>query len=341
MEDTDRVRIANRVTYWPIAVTDLALAAPVVSRLLLRATLPGQIVQAAALGAYVGSALRDWRARQDIRRIDFRREFGADLRHVVPMSRATREGEVRTLAERVNESWDESARARIPRRELASVVDRHLTRYIASITGQHVETSAEIRSFSVAKLVFPFALGACDPLSGDVAIFRDTGVFEPHIIAHEFSHRKGYWKELEAQVLGYLALAASGEPALEQAALCERLHRDLRVLAGESVEAMRAMIEGAGLRPEIEAQFLALNPMPRGHAGDVAARHVEAALRSFYDARMRLTGQHGITDYDLGFTDFLYTFETSRTARQMPPPAGALHTPPDRESERDTARHAP
>jgi hypothetical protein len=42
-------------------------------------------------------------------------------------------------------------------------------------------------------------------------------------------------------------------------------------------------------------------------------------MRHVYDARMRLTGQNGISDYDLGFTNFLYTFETSRTARQRPP----------------------
>jgi hypothetical protein len=48
-------------------------------------------------------------------------------------------------------------------------------------------------------------------------------------------------------------------------------------------------------------------------------------MRRLYDERMRLTGQNGISDYDLGFTNFLYTFETSATARQTPAPAGALH----------------
>ena len=42
--------------------------------------------------------------------------------------------------------------------------------------------------------------------------------------------------------------------------------------------------------------------------------------RGLYDRRMRLTRQNGISDYDLGFTNFLYTFETSATARQTPPP---------------------
>jgi hypothetical protein len=40
---------------------------------------------------------------------------------------------------------------------------------------------------------------------------------------------------------------------------------------------------------------------------------------------MRATGQAGMSDYDLGFTDFLYTFETSASARQVPPLAGRLH----------------
>lgn len=313
----DVVRIANRTTYWPVAPMDLMLAAPIVARFVLGATLPGRIVQLAALGTYVGSAVGDWRARRGIRRIDFRREFGADVRHQTPMPRDVREQEIGALVGRIN---DEYTPVRIPRRELAAEVDRHLTRYIAGITGQRVETSAEVRSFTIARVVFPFALGACDFLSGDVAIFRDTGVFEPHVIAHEFSHRKGYWKEMEAQVLAYLALAASGEPVLVQAALCERLHRDLCVLAGDDDAAVRDAIARLGLRPELEKQFLALHPRQ-----DPATRPLVAALRKLYDERMRLTGQNGLSDYDLGFTNVLYTFEVSAAGRQTPPPAGALH----------------
>src|SRR5918911_2656961 len=235
----EKVKISNEATYWPVAPIDLVITAPLVARILLGATPPGRLLQAAALGAYLGNALQDWRARQGIRKIDFRREFGADARQLTPMPREAREAEITLLTRRLN---DEYTPTRIPRRELAAEVDRHLTRYIAGIPGQRVETSAEVRSFALAQLIFPFALGACDLLSGYVAIFREVGVFEPHVIAHEFSHRKGYWKELEAQVLAYLALAASGEPALVQSALCERLHRDLRVLAGERVEALRELI---------------------------------------------------------------------------------------------------
>jgi hypothetical protein len=314
----DEIRISNAATYWPVAPTDVLLAAPFVARVLFGATPVGRAVQAAAFAAYIGSALQDWYARRGVRKIDFHREFGADVAHLTPMPREIREDEVRRLTERLN---DEFTAERIPRRELAVEVDRHLTHYIAGITGQRVNSSAEVRDFSVARLIFPFALGACDFLSGDVTLFRDVGVFEPHVITHEFCHRKGYWKELEAQALAYLALTASGEPVLVQSALCERLHRDLRALVGDDRPAFRDRVAQSGLRPELRTQFLQLE---RGSASGPLDRQLEFVMRRLYEERMRLTGQNGLSDYDVGFTNFLYTFELSGTAGQTPPPAGAL-----------------
>ena len=313
-----KIRIKNAATYWPVAPTDVVLAVPVAARLLFGATPVGRVVQAAAFGAYLGSALQDWYARRGMRKIEFRQEFGADVRNLTPMPREIREDEVRLLTERLN---DQFTAERIPRQELAVEVDRQLTSYIAGITGQLVETSAEVRSFALARLLFPFALGACDFLSGDVILFRDVGVFEPHVIAHEFSHRKGYWKELEAQALAYLALTASGEAVLVQSALCERLHRDLRALIGDDRPAFRDRVTRSSLRSELRAQFLELEQGPPAAPVD---RQFEAVMRRLYDERMRLTGQNGLSDYDVGFTNFLYTFELSSTARHAPPPAGAL-----------------
>jgi hypothetical protein len=315
----EEIRIANAATYWRVAPIDVVFAVPIAARVLLGATPVGRVVQAAAYGAYAASALQDWVARRGVRKIDFRQEFAADVRHLTPMPREVREAEIRLLTQRVN---DQFTSRRIPRRELAVEVDRHLTGYIAGITGQRVETSTEVRSFSMARLVFPFALGACDFLSGDVTLFRDVGVLEPHVIAHEFSHRKGYWKELEAQALAYLSLTASGEPVLVQSALCERLHRDWRALLGEDRPAFRDQVERSDLRPELRTTLLDLD---RGAALGDAARQVDVVMRRLYDERMRITGQNGLSDYDVGFTNFLYTFELSDTARQTPPPAGAIH----------------
>jgi hypothetical protein len=307
----DRIRIPNEATYTPLPLLDVALAAPLISRLLFRATLPGKALQMAAMGVYIGSAAKDWIGRRGIRRIDFMAEFGADIDHLEPMPVAERRREVEILVERGNQEYTAE---RIPLAQLAVLVDEHLTQFIAGITGQRVETSTEIRGFTMAHLVFPFALGACDILSGDVAIFHDTGVFEPHVVAHEFTHRKGYWKELDAQAISYLAMASSGHPILVQSARCERLHRQLRVLSGDDDALFRSLLEESGLRAELAVQFSGL----RTKGGPIQEK-VEEVMKIVYDGRMKITGQNGIRDYDVGFTNFLYTFERTATARQRSP----------------------
>ena len=103
------VRISNRATYWPVAPIDLVVGTPILAKLLLGAGPVGTILQAVALGMYAGSALRDWRDRQAIQRIDFRREFGADVDHLVPMPRQAHVAEVRRLAPRLNEGFTRNA----------------------------------------------------------------------------------------------------------------------------------------------------------------------------------------------------------------------------------------
>jgi hypothetical protein len=304
----DRVEIPNNATYSPIALMDVLLAAPLASRVLLGATLPGRVLSMAALGVYAGSSLRDWWARQGVRRIEFMQEFGSDIPHLDPMPEAERVKEIRVLGEKLNASYTPEI---IPRAELAREVNEQLTKYMSTITGQRVETSSEVRSFTLAKLIMPFALGACDVLSGDVAIFRDTGIFEAHIIAHEFVHRKGYWKELHAQALAYLALRNSANPVLVQSAQAERLHRNLRVLAGEDLEHFNGLVDEADLRPELKEAFHQLRPVPGAYEAGMSQ-----VMRNLYDERMKLTGQNGLSDYDEGFTNFLYTFSRSPDARQ-------------------------
>jgi hypothetical protein len=312
----ETIRIPNEATYSPISLTDLAIAAPLVSRVLLGATLPGLALQTAAMALYAGSSIQDWIERLGVRRIDFRREFGADVDHMESMSTQVREAEMTVLAERVNDGY---VADRPALEDLAKTVDRHLTDYIASITGQRVETSTEVRTFALAGFMFPFALGAADIFSGDVAILQDTGVFQPHIVAHEFVHRKGYYRELDAQALAYLAMTASNEDVLVQSALCERLHRNLRALTGDDEALYLRKLDALGLRAELKEPFEELRP-----ALDPIGKSIADVMRGIYDARMRITGQNGLSDYDVGFTNFLFTFETSRMARQRPPARGAL-----------------
>jgi len=304
----DEIRIPNDATYSPVSLTDVIAAAPLASRLLLGATLPGRVLSAAALGMYAGSAVKDWISRQDVQWIDFEVEFGADVKFMEPMPEGERSAEVERLADRLGRSWTDERR---PRRELARDVNAALTEFIASVTGQRVVTSSEVRDFGLAQLVFPFAMGVCDIISGDVALFRETGVFEAHVIGHEFVHRKGYWKELHAQVLAYLALVHSGDPALAQSALAERLHRQLKVLSEENAEAYHERVEGLSVPDSLAKDLHALRPDP-----SVYESTVSSVMRTLYDQRLKITGQNGISDYDVGFTNFLWTFAQSPSARQ-------------------------
>lgn len=304
----DELHIPNDATYAPFSLTDVIAAAPLASRLLLGATLPGRVVSAAALGLYAGSAVKDWVSRRDMRWIDFQREFGADVRTLRDMPASARRDEIESLAARLDEGFTSE---RVPRPELARAVNEHLTEYMAGITGQRVHTSSEVRDFTLAKLVFPFAMGVCDVVSGDVALFRDTGIFEPHIICHEFVHRKGYWKELHAQALSYLTLVSSGDPILVQAGLAERLHRQLKALAGEDHRAYHDMVDALELRSELREELHALRPDPGAYESSVSL-----VMKKLYDERLKMTGQNGLSDYDVGFTNFLWTFGRSGRARQ-------------------------
>jgi hypothetical protein len=154
-------------------------------------------------------------------------------------------------------------------------------------------------------------MGVCDVISGDVALFRDTGIFEPHVICHEFVHRRGYWKELHAQALSYFALMSSGDPVMVQAALAERLHRQLKVVAGDDQQAYHDLVEGLSLRSELSEELHALRPDPSMYESSVSV-----VMKKLYDERMKLTGQNGLSDYDEGFTNLLWTFSRSGSARQ-------------------------
>lgn len=297
----ETIRIPNSATYSPVALADLIFAAPLASRLLLGATLPGRLIQAAAFGAYAGSALGDWASRRGVKKIDFLKTFSADVRHMDEMPASRRAADVRRFSDELM-SIPPPAQKR-SRQVLAADVNERLTSYIAGITGQRVETSSAVRQITLSRLMMPFAVGSCDILSGDVAVFRDTGVFEPHILAHEFCHRKGYYKELEAQALAYLALSRSRDGRLRRAALAERIYRNLRVLDQDDPQRYAELLEDTPLEGSVLEDFRRLRP-PDQRGGAVSS-----AMKEIYDARMKMTGQNGLSDYDRGFTNFLYTYE--------------------------------
>lgn len=300
IEDMETIRIPNSATYSPLSLTDVMFAAPLASRLLIGATLPGRLIQAAAAGAYVGSVLSDWASRRGVRKIDFLATFASDISHMDEMPESRRHEDVERFSRELMSIHEPVRR---DRDVLAGDVNERLTSFVASITGQRVETSSSVREMTLARLMMPFAVGSCDILSGDIAVFRSTGIFEPHILAHEFCHRKGYLKELEAQALAYLALAGSRDPRLRQAALAERIYRNLRVLDGDDPARYGELLDATPLSGPVLDDFRRLRP-PGQRPGPFSN-----AMRELYDSRMKLTGQNGLSDYDRGFTNFLYTYE--------------------------------
>lgn len=300
MEDMETIRIPNSATYSPVALTDLMFAAPLASRLLLGATLPGRLLQMAAAGAYAGAVLGDWASRRGVRKIDFLATYAADVKNMTEMPEARRKEDVGRFSEELMRIYEPVKRGRDV---LAADVNERLTSYLAGITGQRVETSSSVREMTLARLLMPFAAGSCDILSGDIAVFRSTGVFEAHILAHEFCHRKGYLKELEAQGLAYLALSRSRDPQLRQSALAERVYRNLRVLDGDDPARYGELLDETPLSGQVLEDFRRLRP-PDQRSGVVSN-----AMKDLYDSRMKMTGQNGLSDYDRGFTNFLYTYE--------------------------------
>ena len=87
-----------------------------------------------------------------------------------------------------------------------------------------------------------------------------------------------------------------------QAALAERLHRDLRVLADGDLAVYHRLVEESRLREELAKDFRAIRPEPSAYE-----RVVWSVMKPIMEERMRMTGQNGLSDYDAGFTDFLHT----------------------------------
>lgn len=305
----ETIRIPNRATRFPVALSDVFLAAPFASKLLLRSAVPGVLVGAAAAGAYVGSAARDWLMRRGVRPLSFEACFGVDVLAPPPMSPEQRVQDVVRVSSKLTELHRREWPYRSTRRERARLADEALTTLIARYTGQRIVTSTSLRSFMLSTLFLPFAVAACDRFSGEVGVFRALGIFEPHVIAHEFAHRKGYVREVDCQLLSYMALVSSSWREGRFSALAERLFRNLAVLSECSPGACGRLVKELGLPSVLESQFLA-------RCGSRGVTHrVARTMELLYEARMRLTGQNGLSDYDEGFTNALHGIEISTGSR--------------------------
>src|SRR5260370_23480682 len=100
-------------------------------------------------------------------------------------------------------------------------------------------------------------------------------------------------------------------------ASCRALPRRTHTMRGNPWPRVAIGLPGSGCGVSVTAPSRAAEAV-----GRVCTRRRAAVvggwkpgLRSLVDMRMRLTGQNGVSDYDLGFTNVLSTFETSAIAR--------------------------
>ena len=84
-----------------------------------------------------------------------------------------------------------------------------------------------------------------------------------------------------------------------------------KVGTSEDHQEYHDLVDGLELRSELATEMHSLRP----DAG-VYESSVSLVMKKLYDERMKLTGQNGLSDYDVGFTNFLWTFQRSPDARQ-------------------------
>jgi len=232
------------------------------------------------------------------KKINFLETFGADIKHLNEMPLEERAREESVLIQKVNDEYSPPSNNR---REITEKVEEVVTAFLSGYTGERVETKGKVRKNNlIGKVFYPFALGITNPMDGDITVPGGLGVMEAGTIAHETAHRKGYMKEMEAQVIAYLALSTSGDKELVQSANCDRLLYQMRSMASKRRVRIKN-IQNSGLRDEIKRDFLKCC-----RRGPYAAL-MRTAITPIYVLRMKLSGQKNMDDYSKGFTNFLYT----------------------------------
>ena len=212
------------------------------------------------------------------------------------MPKDQRVKEAETLIEKLNDEFVEQSYSN---NELGKRVDEVVTSYIAALTGQRIETSSRIRKTGVIPYLLPIAEGFTDPFGGEVWVPNKKKVRRPHIVAHEFCHRKGYRQELEVQILAYFALRTSEDPIFRQAAYAERLYRTLDSL---SQSEQSSVLEQHPVREELKEDICdtpKLNPLQLA---------VLIPFSGLYLLKMKKTNQTGgFKDYGEGLINFIHT----------------------------------
>lgn len=242
------------------------------------------------------SSLIDVIRADGIKQLDLKSKFGCNKSNLPEMQLEARVKEMELLVEKLNDEFIKDTRTID---EMSGKINNLLTEQISKYTQQRVYTSDKVRTSTIMRVFAPRALGAYLFIGQEVYLLRNYGIFNPHIVAHELSHRKGYRKELDAQILAYITLNNSDDLYFRQSANAERLVRQINVCKNfpeteKDVERVYSL-----LRTEFKNAYDKLKKC------GIIENLWGKALYPPRWAYMKLTKQDK-TDYSRAFTNFLY-----------------------------------
>ncbi len=205
---------------------------------------------AGLMSLYVSAMAYDFIIKRRIQHIPLQ-SFGKRNKDLPQMSLEERMKEATILSEKVNDEYVSPSSFK----DMITNSHNAVTTYNLLHTGQLIYTSPRVRRFGISSIVTPMASATTDPLGGEVYYLKKhKGLLTPGILAHEFFHKLGYLKELDAQVHMYRALKHFGDDELQQSAHCHRLIGHL-VEIKQRKEPWRNVFQQFSLRKEIRADF--------------------------------------------------------------------------------------
>ncbi|MCM2325162.1 MAG: DUF3810 family protein [Candidatus Woesearchaeota archaeon] len=206
--------------------------------------------------------------------------------------------DVKKLIRAINEEYSETD---LSLDELNDQVGDAIERYLFKRTGEKIGFSHKIKQGNQIFYDYLGIIGLTNIIDRDITLFKVNKHFSPFVSAHEFCHRIGYFRELDANAIAYQALIESGNPVLRQSARLMRLDYTLDLLLHDSKDSKIDTARRFGLKKELcpDMEFYDDNRTGLAKLG-------YKSFISAYGLMMKLTKQNGIGGYSLGFINYLH-----------------------------------
>lgn len=194
-------------------------------------------------------------------------------------------------------------------KEEAEIAGKTLDKLVYKIEGVKIKTSNVVKKSYLAKYMMPHALGGCNLISKDIDIFQQMPYISPSIVAHELCHRKGYFKENDAEVLAHLAGFMTDDPVFIQSSRISRLRREWQSLKLQKEE-FNDYLSSLKLPVKMKSKLIKQEIQKNNGDGNPLAKSFANIQLTMYKILMRILGQkEGLERYTRIFTEDLHALE--------------------------------